>query len=257
MSTTTKTVLFLGATGGCGLSALRRSLAAGHTCIALCRTPSKLTDKLASSTPPTGATTNLVLEQGNAHDVDALARCLVQPRASSPHALVDTIVFSIGGAFDMSSFSLDDPAVCEKGITALLAALQRCRDAQSATGRPRLVVISSTGISDAGRDIPLLMVPLYHVMLKTPHKDKKALEKAVMGSAEEWTIVRPSFFTDGPESPKGVRVGVEDPVAGTVESKAVGYTISREDVGKWIFENVVEERPGDARWVKRAVSITS
>ncbi|KAK3334107.1 hypothetical protein B0T19DRAFT_420062 [Cercophora scortea] len=254
MSTTTKTILFLGATGGSGFSALRRSLAAGHTCIALCRTPSKLTDKLASSTPPT-ITTNLVLEQGNAHDVDALARCLVKP--SAPHALVDTIVFSIGGAFDMSSFSLDDPSVCEKGITALLAALQRCRDTGSATGRPRLVVISSTGISDAGRDIPLLMVPLYHVMLKTPHKDKRALEKAVMASGEEWTIVRPSFFTDGPENPKGLRVGVEDPVAGTVESKAVGYTISREDVGKWIFENVVEERPGDARFVKRAVSLTS
>lgn len=122
------------------------------------------------------------------------------------------------------------------------------------TGNPQIVVVSTTGVSESGvRDVPLLMVPLYHVMLKEAHKDKKLLEKNVQEGGERFTIVRPSMLTDGAEGGK-VRAGVEDVKDRRVESQAVGYTISRADAGRWIFEEVVE---GDgARWEGKAVTIS-
>lgn len=247
-SPTPKAILFLGATGGCGLSALRRSLEAGHSCIALCRTPSKLSDKLPLDKYP-----NLRIEQGNAHDADTLARVLTHPSDPTGHRLVDAVVFAIGGLFNPSKMTIDDPHVCENGMKALFAALEKRRSGGD-EGKPRLFVISSTGISNLGRDVPLLFVPMYRFMLRDPHKDKKAMEAMLVASAEDWTLIRPSFLTDGPASDKTVRAGVEDPAAGKVESKAVGYTISREDVGRWIFENLVEEK-GD-QWVRKTATIT-
>ncbi|KAK3939959.1 oxidoreductase AflX [Diplogelasinospora grovesii] len=261
-----KTILFLGATGGCAFSALRRSLAANHTCIALCRTPSKLTSKL---TPAEQSSPNLHIEPGNAHDIDALMRALLLPTPNSP-PLVDTIISSIGAAPTLSltgGIALDDPHACGTGMTALLTALRRCRDEKGAVGDPRIVAVSTTGISDSGRrDVPLLMVPLYHVLLREPHKDKKAMERALVASGERrWTVVRASLLTDGPGVEDGgrvrVRVGVEDLVVGGkegVKSLAVGYTIAREDVGRWIFENLIQEdgEGGGGRWDGKAVTVT-
>ncbi|KAK4108938.1 hypothetical protein N656DRAFT_783592 [Canariomyces notabilis] len=270
-----KTILFLGATGGCGLSALRRSLSAGHTCIALCRTPSNLTSQLPGGTNPP----NLHIEQGNAHDVDTLMRCLVitptpttTTTTTTKLTLVDTIIFSIGAKPTLrGKGGMSDPHVCEKGMTALLTALERIRSEHgvSQVGTPRIVAVSSTGITPLARDLPWLMMPMYKLLLSTAHRDKKAMEDLLvegMGKDEEWTIIRGSLYTSGPETEGLVRVGVEDPVAGRVESLAVGYTISREDVGKWIFENLIQgvsKREGEGeglrdgrRWVRKAVTIT-
>ncbi|KAB5515026.1 hypothetical protein GE09DRAFT_1161233 [Coniochaeta sp. 2T2.1] len=248
MSTTTspkKAILFLGATGGCGLSALRRSLEAGHTCIALCRTPSKLSSKLPASLLP-----NLKLEQGNAHDVSAVARCLVHP--NDPSRVVDMVVTSIGGAFSLKT-GLDDVNVCGKGANALVEALASVRKSGNVSGQPWLVGVSSTGLTDAGRDIPLLLVPLYHGLLKVPHKDKKAMEDILANSGERFTIVRAAWLTDGPEK-GGIRVGVEDVAAGKFEKKEIGWSISREDVGRWIFEHLVEGR--EEKYAGKAVGIS-
>jgi len=246
-----KTILFLGATGGVALSALRRSLAANHTCICLVRTPSKLTNLLSLGPQPSTLPPNLHIITGNAHSVPSLVSALTSP--ANPSSLPDIIISSIGGAFDFKSFGIDDPRVCERGIEALLQAIKEAR-AKGATGNPQIVVVSTTGVSESGvRDVPLLMVPLYHVMLKEPHKDKKLLEKGVRESGERFTIVRPSLLTDGAEGGK-VRAGVEDVKDRTVESQAVGYTISRADAGRWIFEEVVEGN--GARWEGKAVTIS-
>lgn len=173
----TKTIAFFGATGGCGLSALRYSLAEGYTCRALCRTPAKLTALLSES-----PTSNLVTLEGNAHDAVAVEACLT----ASPTSLVDTIVFSIGGAFVLSKMSLDDPDVCRRGIETVLTALTTLRE-KGVTGQPRLLVVSTTGISRFGRDIPIAMLPLYKGMLKVPHEDKKAMEQLVEASGEAYT----------------------------------------------------------------------
>jgi len=245
MSTSTTTIAFFGATGGCGLSALRRSLKIGHTCIALARTPAKLEALVPAAENP-----NLAIRQGNAHDIAAVSSCLTKP--SNPAAFVDHIVFTVGGAFQVSKWGLDDPNVCGTAMATLVSAISTLRSEKGVAGRPRIVVVSTTGISNHGRDVPVMFVPLYHVMLKGPHVDKKAMEDKLVASGEDFVIVRPSLLNDG-ETTKDIKVGVEDPAKGW-ERKALGYFISREDVGRWIFENCLGDK---VEYVGKAVTITT
>lgn len=67
---------------------------------------------------------------------------------------------------------------------------------------------------------------------------------------ENFVVVRPSLLTDGPRLGTGkVRAGEES------KKPAVGYTISREDVGGWMFDEIVK---GDRReqYVGEMVTIT-
>ena len=242
MSTNSKTVAFFGASTGIGLATLKHTLAAGHQCIALCRTPSKLTAIF-----PTDTTPNLKVVQGNAHDIAAVSRCL----QAKDGKLVDVVLSTIGGAFLFSKMTIDDPEVCRKGMATLFEALAELRR-KGATGRPHIIVGSTTGISKFGRDIPLFMVPLYHVMLKVPHVDKVIMEDRLIESGEAFTIIRASLLTNG-ESDREIRVGIEDPKTGR-ESKAIGYTISREDTGKWIAENIVLKR--DSKYANKIAMVT-
>ncbi|KZL85278.1 fungal specific transcription factor domain-containing protein [Colletotrichum incanum] len=247
-SANTKTILFLGATGGCGLSALRRSLDAGFTCIALCRTPSKLTSVLPSAKYP-----NLRVEGGNAHDADVVASHVVSPLDAT--RFVDVVVSSIGAWFELRKMNLEDVHVCEKGMFVLLDAIRKLRAEKAVSGNPRIIGLSSTGISKFGRDTPLVIAPLYKGLLHTPHEDKRAMEELLFASSEAWTVVRASFLSNGKEQPSSaVRVGVEDPVKG-VEELAIGYTIAREDVGKWMFENILQ-KDGNDKFVRKVATVT-
>lgn len=235
-------VAFFGASTGVGLSALKHTLAAGYQCMALCRTPSKLTAIF-----PAGSTPNLRIVQGNAHDIDSVSKCL----QDQDGRLVDFVISTIGGKPIVSKLTLDDPDVCKKGMAILLEAIAKLRS-DGATGSPHIVVGSTTGLSRFGRDVPLAFVPLYHVMLKVPHEDKVVMEDRLIASHETYTIVRASLLTNG-ESNKEIRVGVEDPETGR-ESKAIGYTISREDTGKWIVDNIVLKT--NSKYSNKIVTVT-
>lgn len=237
-----KTVAFFGASTGVGLSALKHTLAAGHQCIALCRVPSKLTAIFPSSTTP-----NLQIVHGNAHDIAAVSKCLL---ASSGN-LVDAIVSTIGGKFNFSKMTVDGKDVCRKGMTTMLETLARLRSG-GATGNPHIVVASTTGMSRFGRDFPLATFPIYSLMLKVPHEDKRAMEDQLVESGESYTIVRASLLVNG-ETGKEVRVGVEDPKTGR-ESEAIGYTISREDTGRWVADHLVLRLEG--KYVNKIVMVT-
>ena len=242
MATHPKTVAFLGASTGVGLSALKHTLAAGHRCIALCRIPSKLTAIFPPERNP-----NLQVVQGNAHDIAAVSKCLLAEKGK----LVDEIISTIGGKFILSKITIDDKEVCRKGMTTMLEALAQLRSG-GATGKPHIAVCSTTGMSRFGRDIPLAMIPLYHVLLKVPHEDKRIMEELLVESGEAYTIVHASWLVDG-ETSREIRVGVEDPKAGR-ESKAIGYTISREVAGKWFADNLVLRL--DEKYVNKIVMVT-
>ncbi|MBE3047039.1 hypothetical protein IMZ48_31835, partial [Candidatus Bathyarchaeota archaeon] len=71
-----------------------------------------------------------------------------------------------------------------------------------------------------------------------------------------WTLVRPTMLKDGvSKAGTGIRVGVEDLEGGVVERRELGYVITRDDVGKWMFENLVEGE-GEG-FLKKAVSLTN
>jgi NAD(P)-dependent dehydrogenase (short-subunit alcohol dehydrogenase family) len=237
-----KTVAFFGASTGVGLSSLKHTLAAGHKCIALCRTPSKLTAIFPPDTTP-----NLKVVAGNAHDISVVSRCL----QAGDGRLVDEVVTTIGGKLILSKMTIDDPEVCRNGMATLLEAITQLRN-KGVTGKPHIVVCSTTGMSRFGRDIPLAMVPLYHVVLKIPHEDKRIMEDLLTASGEDFTIVRASLLMDG-DSTKKIRVGFEDPKSG-LESRVIGYTISREDAGRWIAKNVVFWE--DIKYLNKVVTIT-
>lgn len=249
-SNTTLTVAFLGASAGVGLAALKHTLAAGHTCIALCRDPAKLTTILPESAHP-----NLRVLKGNAHDLNSVKQLLVpqqQPSSGSPR-LVDTIVTSIGAKPELSWKFFDDPQVCQKGMATLLTAITQLR-AEGAVGKPHVTVCGTTGMSKFGRDYPILLFWMYQWVLKVPHKDKEVMEDRLVSSGEDFTIVHCSLLTDGGDTATKIRVGVEDPKTG-LESRAIGYTISREDAGKWFAENLVLVRK-DPNYLNKIAAIT-
>jgi nucleoside-diphosphate-sugar epimerase len=242
MTGTSKTFAFFGASTGIGLAALKITLAAGHQCIALCRFPGKLTAIF-----PEGTTPNLKIIEGNAHDIAVVSKCLVD----SDGKLVDAVVSTIGNppSLNMSNF---DKEVCGKAARILLQAIAELRR-NGAAGNPHLISVSSTGISKFGRDTPVVIVPLYKILLKTPHEDKRVMENTFTDGGESFTVVRATWLTNGGVSPNGVRVGIEDPKKGT-EVKAIGYSISRADAGKWIAENLVLNR--DAKYANKIATIT-
>lgn len=80
------------------------------------------------------------------------------------------------------------------------------------------------------------------------------MEKAIQELTDRYVIVRPSLLTNGKAlGEKKIRTGTE-------ERPAVGYTISREDVGRWVFENLVRGGAGAGgegkRYVAKKVIIT-
>ncbi|KAG0653000.1 Flavin reductase (NADPH) [Hyphodiscus hymeniophilus] len=252
MHSSKRTIALFGATGGTGLSILKNCLSAGHTVRVLARTPSKLSSLSAQHA-------NLHIVQGDISDVAAITTTLRSPDTPQGQGrAVDVVISAIGMALEMKrlSFTSTNPHVCESATANILSALSAL-SADPATIDPLLVLLSTTGISSKSRDIPLLMLPLYHWVLPVPHADKKALESLAIRSGRRWVLVRPSFLMNGEARGLGaVRTGVEVPGErkGEGEDHAVGYTIRREDVALWIYEACVE---GDGRrWEGKCVSLT-
>lgn len=250
----TQTIAFLGATGGCAGTCLIAALKEGCSCRALARTPSKLTTSLSTQGLSESLLANLEIIQGNAKDVNSIKSLL-----QTPTGIVDTIVFGVGAApklrLHIMPVTLDDIEVCRTAMATLLSAL----DDLKAVTKPRLLVISTTGITNGPRDVPLLYVPLYHWFLRIPHVDKRVMEELVCAQRQksaaertvgEFTIVRPTLLMDG----NGV--GVAKVRYGLESSPALGWTIDRKDVGNWLFEKGVKPA-GLGEFKDQAVSLTA
>lgn len=203
----------------------------------MARDPSKLEKLLrARGVSEAAISSNLQITAGNVTDTDAVRKTLIRDNATA-----DIVISGIGGKllFDNPlKPTLDNPTICQDAISTIIHALR------SLPGpKPILVALSTTGISDKKRDLPIAMMPMYHWMLKVPHKDKKVMEALILEEVNQpatergisnFVIVRPSLLTDGPGQ------GVDKIKYGTETRPAVGYTISRNDVGAWVFEKVVK-----------------
>jgi nucleoside-diphosphate-sugar epimerase len=245
MSQNQQTIAFLGAATGVGLAALKNTLAAGHRCVALARTPSKLNDALGFVL---ASNANLKVIHGNAHDLDIVRQLLKKEDGN----IVDAVVSTIGARpVPGKMLSIEDPHVCGKAMKVLLQALAELR-AEGASGKPLVVACSTTGMSKFGREVPLSMVPFYSLALKVPRADKQVMEDALVDSGEEFTIVRPSLLQNG-ESDKTIRVGIEDPKTGR-EVQEMGFAISREDAGRWVAVNLLLKNEG--RYKNKIATLT-
>lgn len=206
------------------------------------RNPQKLIDLLAThGISPETISSRLTVITGNIKDPVNVSQTILPATAIIVSGLGVSSVRKQGAWFPV----IDDWTTCQDGVSTILEVLRLRR---AADVKPLLVIISTTGISKFGRDIPLPMVPLYHCMLSVPHKDKEAMELMVVDAMNnerdndaiigEYVIVRPSLLTNGPVREGAVRADIED---GNVAKKAIGYTISRKDVGGYIFEEVVQK----------------
>ncbi|KAE8375199.1 hypothetical protein BDV26DRAFT_283625 [Aspergillus bertholletiae] len=248
------TVAFFGATGGCVLACLVQTLGAGICCSALVRDPAKLQDLLRQrGLFESAAADKLNIVKGSVTDIDAVCQTLIYKGRP-----VDMIISGVGGKPVFTNPfkpKLDNPTICQDAIRTILAASRKLG------ARPVLIAISSVGLTTKKRDSPIAMLPLNYWLLREPHADKKIMEEAIfdeMRRSEEdrairnYTLVRPSWFSDCPG------VGLAKIKAGTEMNPAIGYTISRNDVGLWIFENFVR-RPLqlDNPYLGQPVTITS
>lgn len=281
------TFALLGATGGCVLAFLVRALQAGHKCSAcecysapscstltttkandlVVRTRSKLTDLLKTQGVSADVISkHLTIVQGDSKDSIKVAEAL-----KVNNIVADMVVSGVGGVpvFKPNPLrpTLDDPTICQDTVSTILKALRDLHTNSTTQGKkkPTVVVISTTGISDHNRDVPLAMLPLYHWMLSIPHKDKKMMEKLLVeeikkdasSAIENFVAVRPTLLTNGRAVGFGaIRAGVDSP--GKIDNSAIGYSISRADVGGWIFEGLVEDKAGKkSKYLNQGVAITS
>jgi len=264
MSTTVQpkqSIAVLGATGGCVLNFLIRALQNGHTVSALARTPSKLTSLLKENEITDDLLTNLTIVQGNSKDETNVTEAL-----KISGKVVDTIVSGIGAipVFKGLRPSIEDPLICQATMASILKSLTRIRESSpSSYKKPILISISTTGISEYGRDVPLPYTVLYPLLGSIPHRDKKVMERMIKTEGASkgsvlggWIIVRPSFLWG--KKGKGlekVRVGVESGES-TMPKAAIGYTIPRVDVGRWIYGALVEDE-GRGKYLNRCLGITT
>ncbi|KAE9375352.1 hypothetical protein N431DRAFT_436836 [Stipitochalara longipes BDJ] len=260
-----QTIMVLGSTGGCTLNFTIRALQEGHSVSALVRTASKLTNLLKENKVSDDQLKNLTIVQGNSKNETDMAKAL-----QLNGQVVDIIESGIGAVPKFKNLipHIEDPTICADTMTTLFKALASIRDASPSTyKRPILIGISTTGISEYGRDLPLAMIPVYAALASGPHKDKKLMEKMIKtegnkegGLISGWCIVRASFLEMGTKDVgwENLKVGVEEN-GKPMPKSAIGWTISRPDVGRWIFAALVQDKAGimKERYLNHCVGITA
>ncbi|KAJ1850377.1 hypothetical protein LPJ73_003479 [Coemansia sp. RSA 2703] len=137
----------------------------------------------------------------------------------------DVVLCSLGAK--ISGLSMPkDMGIEEIGTLHVLDIIKETR----ADNPPRIIMVSSTGVgeSNSNYDVPYVLRPIYSLLLKSPHKHKTVVEKAIKESGISYTIVRPALLTSGDLTKKyRADIGV------------CGYTVSRKDVAHFILEQCV------------------
>ena len=247
MSSSKPLLAFFGATGGSTISALVPALKDSYDCLALVRTPSKLTSLLLEK----GVSQSSIDAHLHITSGDVLKSAHVKASLTLNGRCADIIISGIGVPAFMAK---EEITICRNGVTNILTALREIKP----ENKPLLIALSTTGIARGGekKDLPLLMKPLYTYGLHAPHEDKTAMEGLIVGEVgkgEEsmirgFVMPRPSMLADGKAKGLGkIRVGTET-------EPAVGYAINRDDVGMWVYEKVVKEEGG--KWVGRKPTLT-
>ncbi|VUC37298.1 unnamed protein product [Clonostachys rosea] len=256
---------FIGAGGATLIHVLRWTLLAGHHAAALVRDPLKFKKALSSQgVSEEILQSQLTITKGSSRDLEAVLELL----RSDPE-----LIFS--GITSLPKFSYNpfrpvgmvDSTITGDSASAVIDALRQLKSTNSITNAPLFVPISSTG-HGSQRDQPLLLIPLYLWLLPVPQADTAVLEKVTRQAAVEadsplggYIMLRPPLLTHGPmKGTDSIRVGWiwEDPICKTSDEKEVGikvgYTISRQDLAKWMFDELIQ---GDARrWKGKCVNIT-
>ncbi|KAF4983932.1 hypothetical protein FDECE_17197 [Fusarium decemcellulare] len=255
---------FVGACGATLSHVLAWTLLAGHKSAALVRDASKLENILLSR----GVTeevikSQLVIVEGSSRDVTTVVNLLSNDPELVFSGITSTPKFSYN---PFRPIAMNDATITGDSASAVVDALRRLKSNNSIINAPVFVPISSTGHS-SHRDQPLILIPLYHWLLPVPQADTAVLEKVTRTAVTEtdsplggYVMIRPPLLTHGRmKGIESIRVGWiwEDDVYRTDEEEQgveIGYTISRADLARWMFKELVE---GDVQaWNGKCVNLT-
>jgi putative NADH-flavin reductase len=197
-------LLIIGATRGIGLQLLEQALQAEHVITALVRDPQKMPKQHD----------RLRVVQGDILDLEAVQRAM-----AGQEAVCVTIGIGI---------TWNPVTVFSKGTSNVLEAMRQ-------QGVRRLICITGIGAGDSKGHGGFLYDRLFNpLLLKTIYEDKDRQEVLIRGSETDWTIVRPSFLTNGPLTKKYQLI---TDLKGITAGK-----ISRADVAHFILEELATNR---------------
>lgn len=158
-------LIVFGATGSIGRHLMEQAPAQGHRVTAFARAP-----KPMDSDPE-----NLTWRQGDVFDADAVAEATQGQ---------DAVLVALGAGAK--------GGVRCKGTQNVISGMER-------HGVKRLVCLSTLGAGDSREVLNFFWKHImFGLLLRAAYKDHMDQEAAVMNSDLDWTLVRPSGFTDGP-----------------------------------------------------------
>jgi putative NADH-flavin reductase len=190
-----KRLFLLGATGGIGRALIDQALARGHTVTAFVRSPEKLGAK------PEG----LTVLKGD-------PRSPAELRAALPGH--DAVLSALG-----------PPGPGRTTINSDCA--RSAVEAMGVAGVRRLLIVSVAVLfEDQG---PLFWL-FRKTLLRNITQDSAEMERVVVGSGLDWTIVRPPSLTNGPQTG---RYAVEDD-----RMPRGGRSVSRADVAQFLLDEL-------------------
>ncbi|MEV3963917.1 SDR family oxidoreductase [Nocardia sp. NPDC050193] len=119
-------------------------------------------------------------------------------------------------------------------------------EAMNRTGVKRLICQSTLGAGDSRANLDFLWkYIMFGLLLRPAYADHQQQEAYVRAGDLEWTIVRPSAFTDGP------RTGTYRRGFG-VDEKGLSLKIARADIAEFLLDQIT-----DRTYVHRAPGISN
>ncbi|WP_280505301.1 NAD(P)-dependent oxidoreductase [Nocardia farcinica] len=159
-------ITVLGATGSVGRHLVERAVADGHEVTALVRDPAE---------PP--ARPRVTVVRGDATVPADVAEALIDAEA---------VVVALGAG--------RAAGVREQGTRATVAAMRE-------RGVRRLVCLSTLGAGESRANLNFVWKHLmFGLLLRAAYADHQRQEQVVRESGLDWTLVRPSAYTDGPHT---------------------------------------------------------
>lgn len=205
-------IAIFGATGTLGRHVLERALQQGHEVTILTRD--------ASRVPTTHD--NLRVLEGDVLDPAAVEGAVAGQEA---------VLISLGNG--------RKGVVRAEGTRTVIEAMRR-------NGVKRLICQSTLGVGDSRANLNFLWkYILFGLVLRPAYNDHVRQEEYVRASDLDWTIVRPSAFTDGPATGT-YRQGFSGNEAG------LSLKISRADIAEFMLDQLT-----DRTYLHRAVGISN
>ena len=206
-------VIVIGATGSIGKLAVKTLLEDGQSVTAFARHPENLK----------GGDVRLTRVAGDAADGQAVARAI------KGH---DAVIVTLGAG------SARTGTIRSAGTLNVIQAMQT-------HGVTRLIVQSTLGAHDSWGNLNFFWKRImFGLLLRPVHRDHELQESLVQASGLDWTIVRPSAFSDQVQT-GALREGFDAGLRG------LRLKIARQDVARFLGRQLRE-----TRYLRRAVAIS-